>query len=429
MTTTGEPSASPAAALVSADPKPLVDRLAPEGSLRQAALAVLSFVVPVVGAVALPWVALMTTYVAAGATLVKSVLKRRWAAHWTRSPQTGQVDTRVTVVMPFHNESVDTFRRSLTALTASTDVDWEAWLVDDGSASRECFEFALALADRDARVHALRLETPVGKREAQVQGFERARGEIIVTLDSDTVLEPQALSVMVTFFVPDVSAAVGDIRGRCHVDRGIRPYLAKRVLKTADLHWAGQSRWGAVGCVRGAFAAYRTEGLLDKRDAYVGERFAGRTSRSGDDRRLTFFALRRGRVVLARGAIAWTELPENSVAWVRQELRWARNRLRKAPIDALRHGPRHPAFWMLLLDDIGWLGALATISGALVAPWALALFVTGHTLVSWLQDEERSLPRALLRPVFQVGDALFVLVIRATALLTLTDRSWGSRAR
>jgi glycosyltransferase involved in cell wall biosynthesis len=66
---------------------------------------------------------------------------------------------------------------------------WEVIFVDDGSVDGT-FEALRALRERDPRVRIIRFRRNFGKTPALVAGFQRARGEIVFTMDADLQDDP-----------------------------------------------------------------------------------------------------------------------------------------------------------------------------------------------------------------------------------------------
>ena len=106
--------------------------------------------------------------------------------------------TAITVVVPLFNEqpSLQALYDQLAAVLAGIAADWEIIFVDDGS-SDGSFAVLTDLVDRDARARALRLRAHAGKAAALRAGFERAQGEIVVTMDADLQDDPAELPRLV----------------------------------------------------------------------------------------------------------------------------------------------------------------------------------------------------------------------------------------
>ncbi len=99
---------------------------------------------------------------------------------------------RVSVIIPVHNRA-DELRQALTSLAAQTLDGWEAVVIDDRSTED------LTFVASDPRHRLLPLAEGQGAPAARNFGFGESRGEFVVFLDSDDLLEPTALAERVAF--------------------------------------------------------------------------------------------------------------------------------------------------------------------------------------------------------------------------------------
>ena len=97
----------------------------------------------------------------------------------------------VSFVCPAYNEreSLPELIRELDELGKSLRVPYEILIVDDGSTDGTR-SFLQEIAERDQAVHPVILRRNSGKATALYAGFQRARGELIVTLDADLQNDP-----------------------------------------------------------------------------------------------------------------------------------------------------------------------------------------------------------------------------------------------
>ena len=107
------------------------------------------------------------------------------------------------------------------------------------------------------------LGQPGGKRAAREAGVRAARGEIVVTIDSDSEVEPITLREMVAPFLCD--AKVGAVAGRVAVLN--RDALVSRMLEVQyslafDFARAAQSVYRTVMVCPGALSAFRRAVIL-----------------------------------------------------------------------------------------------------------------------------------------------------------------------
>lgn len=98
----------------------------------------------------------------------------------------------LSVVIPLYNEaeSVPALHGELTGVLDALDFRSEVIVVDDGS-SDASFAALSAVHARDPRWTILRFRRNHGQTTALSAGFERARGEVVVTLDADLQNDPQ----------------------------------------------------------------------------------------------------------------------------------------------------------------------------------------------------------------------------------------------
>src|SRR5437762_6245891 len=92
----------------------------------------------------------------------------------------------ISVVVPVYNEKegLRQLQAELTAITAEAHLDVEVLYVDDGSRDGS-WEVITELAARHPWVHGIRFRRNFGKAAALSAGFTAARGDLILTMDSD----------------------------------------------------------------------------------------------------------------------------------------------------------------------------------------------------------------------------------------------------
>lgn len=100
----------------------------------------------------------------------------------------------VSVVVPVYNESptlVDLHVR-LVRVLKDVGCPWEIVFVDDGSVDGSA-DVLRALHAQDPGVRVVRLARNFGQHAALLAGFERARGQVVVTLDADLQNPPEEI--------------------------------------------------------------------------------------------------------------------------------------------------------------------------------------------------------------------------------------------
>jgi len=102
----------------------------------------------------------------------------------TRSPE-------ISVVIPLYNEAenIPELYRQLTKALESMGRPYEIIIADDGSTDGS-FQALAEIHERDPRVKVIRFRRNYGQTAGFAAGFERARGEWIVTMDADLQNDP-----------------------------------------------------------------------------------------------------------------------------------------------------------------------------------------------------------------------------------------------
>ena len=177
----------------------------------------------------------------------------------------------------------------------------------------------------------LRLPENRGKRVALATGFERAQGDILVTIDSDSIIEPQTLLAMAgPFRDPRVGAVAGKVVVLNRNRGWIPKMLQVRFTLSFDFLRSAQSTYGSVYCCPGALAAYRASAVKEILPRWLDQRFLGAKCTIGEDRALTNYILAMGYdTVYQHAAVVHTVVPETYSKLCKMYLRWDRSYIRE----------------------------------------------------------------------------------------------------
>lgn len=104
----------------------------------------------------------------------------------------------LSVVVPAHNEAAGISNAVSVIATALAPcaMEFEIVVVDDGSRD-ETFERVRDLAREDRRIRGIRFSRNFGKEAALLAGLRAARGDAVVTIDSDLQHPPQLIPTMI----------------------------------------------------------------------------------------------------------------------------------------------------------------------------------------------------------------------------------------
>jgi hyaluronan synthase len=291
----------------------------------------------------------------------------------TRTQQLALDTMTVTVNVPVYNEDPECLARGLHSILAQTRLPNRVQVVDDGSETDyDAVKARFLPAARALGIHAswVRQEN-AGKRHAQVVTFRHDTADIYITLDSDTLLDRNAIEEgLKPFANPRITSVAGLYLG-LNATKSWLTRLAELVCVSWQLQ--GRSATSTMGNVlvnSGAFALYRGWIFRKYVDAYLGETFFGRRVPFSDDAHMTMFCLMHGRTVQQRTAASLTLYPESASQYCRQYTRWMRGafirmwwRFRYLPL-------RSFALWNELLGRSEFLMAFV-IFGALYVYWPL----------------------------------------------------------
>ena len=258
-------------------------------------------------------------------TALLSVL---WMRYRTFKAPEGVEWPKVTVVIPAFNEGPMVGRsiRSVAACAYPKD-KLEVIVVDDGSRDDTFFHMQHLRREFPGLVRLVRFIGNRGKRSALVAGFRAATGDLILTIDSDSEINPNTVHEMAAPFLADPK--IGGVAGRVSVlnrDTAISRMLEVQFALAFDYGRAAQSVYRAVACCPGALSAFRKEIILPYLDEWENQRFLGRPVNHGEDQALTNIVLRQGYdTVYQRTAIVHTLVPTSYQQLSRMFLRWDRS--------------------------------------------------------------------------------------------------------
>lgn len=254
-------------------------------------------------------------------------ITRQWFRYRvTPAPPDDQLPP-LTVIIPAYNEGPMVERSIRSAAAADYPRDkLEILVVDDGSRDDTFFHMENLRREFPALVKLVRFRGNQGKRAALRAGFEAARGEVVITIDSDSEIERGTLKAMAApFGNPRVGGVAGWVRvlNRNH---WMGRMLDVQFTMSFDLLRAAQSTFGAVFVCPGALSSFRRSVILPALDEWVNQRFLGRAVNHGEDQALTNIVLRAGYdTVYQRSAIVWTLVPTRYKQLFRMMTRWDRS--------------------------------------------------------------------------------------------------------
>lgn len=357
----------------------------------------------------------------------------------------------VAAVITVYNEDPRVLHACLDSLIGQTRLPDSVVVIDDGSSvpdgadlAEMCAPYFRALG---VRFDVVRFPVNRGKRTGLAVGFLRQRdADVYLCVDSDTVLARDAVETALRPFAdPRVMCVTGlvlalnrsvNLLTRLIDMRYVNAFLGERVA---------YSRLGSVLCACGSLALYRGPVVREALPDFLSQTWLGVPATAGDDRRLTFYCLMRGRAVIQPRAVAWTAVPERLTHYLRQQARWTKSFIREGLL-MVATSPRRPCWWLNVVELVTWVAftsaLLVAVTVLALQPhwWTVAAGYLGYLCgAAWLRSLHylRAAPgvppldRCLTfaaAPLYALMNLALLIPLRLWALATMRDASWGTRA-
>jgi hyaluronan synthase len=279
----------------------------------------------------------------------------------------------------------------------------------------------------------------LGKREGMAEVIRQSRSEIVIFIDSDSLVEPDTARQLVKYFTDRRVAAVAGHAYVANAERniitkmqGVRYFVAFKAYKAAE------ALFGTVTCCSGCCSAYRRAYLHDVLEPWRQQTFLGVQCTYGDDRSLTNYLLRQGyRALYAPEAKVHTFVPETFRQFMRQQLRWKKSWVRESLKAATFMWKKNPimalSFYLgvvlplvapiVVVRALLWY-PVATGRAPYVYLFGLALMATLYGLYYYIHTRDRKWVYGI---VFATFYTLILIWQLPYAILNLRDARWGTR--
>jgi hyaluronan synthase len=371
-----------------------------------------------------------------GAMLFEGVSKK------TVPEELGRYRPFVTFIIPCKNEGPAIGKTVDKCFAADYPRDlFEVIVINDGSTDNTGEVLAERKQVYGERLTVVTWEVNQGKRHGMAEGFKRAKGEIIVQLDSDSYIDPPTFRQLIAPFRNPVIGAVCAHADPENADANFLTrmqtayyFVSFRILKAAE------STFATVFCCSGCSSAYRKSLIMPILDDWLNETFLGLPITWGDDRALTNRVIKAGYLtVYTDKARAFTIVPEDFKTFLKQQVRWKKGWfvnslfaskfiIKKSPFVAFTYFL--PLILVTLLTP--FMAARAMIVNPFVREVSPFFYIAGVFLVSTIMVlYYRALDRSnkYWKYVFAWSgiNMIFLSFILFYALATIQNRKWGTR--
>ena len=343
-----------------------------------------------------------------------------------------------TVIVPAYNEGsavADTLRSLLTSDYPADRLEIIA--INDGSKDDTWSWIKLAVNESRGMIRGINLEKNGGKKAALYRGFHEAKHELVITIDSDSIVEKDTIANLVLPFADKkVGGAAGIVRV-ANMDQGFIPRMLDIFFVfSCDFMRCGQSTVGSVLCSPGAISAFRKSALLPHLDFWLNQTFFGIPSHIGEDRALTSLLLRNGHhVVLQKNACITTNVPTDYPQLCRTLIRWTRGDVREGLLMCRHFFSKFPRDFRTAAIQMNLLFQLAGLILPLLSIPSLGYFIIesphclpmigAYTLsICWLWAMVPALLYAGKESPAKATLAFFVGIFNLVALSWICIYSW-----
>ncbi|MCA1060261.1 glycosyltransferase [Rossellomorea aquimaris] len=366
-------------------------------------------------------------------------------------------DLKVSVVIPSYNEEPQAVLGTIESILKQDYPVHEIFVIDDGSKDVSAYHAVQKLHENlqagvGATFSELKKDNPSfhmpnlivhrlpqnkGKRHAQIWAFERATGDVFITVDSDcTVFSNAVRELLKPLNDKEVVATTGHVNIRNRTDNVLTRLIDMRYDNAFRVERAAHSVTNNVLVCSGPLSAYRREVVMKNLDHYGNQKFLGQQVQLGDDRCLTNYAIREGKTLYQSTARCITDAPTSLKTLIKQQNRWNKSFFRESLI-ALKIGLTKPnVFVWVMLEMFLWLAFgvslifavyyTSTTMGLIMLVYYLAYVVISAYARNVFYAYKRPLT-FLLAPIYGILFLVILCPMRFWALLTLRSTSWGTR--
>ena len=258
----------------------------------------------------------------------------------------------VSIIVPCYNEQ-DVIIPSIKSIINQTYSNIEIIVMDDGSTDRtytlaKTFEF-------DDGIRSLKvLSKPNGgKSKALNYAIERARGNLMCTVDADSKLDPYAIELLVQHFKdPEIAAVAGSVNV-INTDTFITKLQSLEYIQGLNMVKNGQAFLKLVNIIPGPLGMFR-KSAMQQVGFYSHDTFA-------EDCDITLALIAAGyKIDFEPDAVAHTEAPEDLLDLLKQRYRWTRGILQaiKKNKKFLWNPIKKPSIsfvmWYMLFESVFW---------------------------------------------------------------------------
>jgi N-acetylglucosaminyltransferase len=235
----------------------------------------------------------------------------------------------VAIVVPVYNEGSHVLKTAASFEALDYPRDRLRVVFIDDVSTDDTYEHLLAIADKYPWMRVIQNERNMGKRLGIKNAVLQTHSDLIMSVDSDVIVDKNALRILVRHLYTTKADAAG---GCVYVSNANDNWLTRM---QAVKYWIGyqflknlENYFSHLMCLSGCLTVYRRAALLAVDGDVEKRTFMGDEVKYGEDRFLTRKLVERGyRTRLCFEAKCYTKAPANFPGYLSQQLRWRRSNI------------------------------------------------------------------------------------------------------
>lgn len=233
----------------------------------------------------------------------------------------------VSVVMSCFNEGEAVYNTIKSMRHSDYPIEKLSIYIFDDCSHDDSFVWIQKAAQDFPNVFAHKNKQNQGKAHSVLDAVEMSTGEVIVSVDSDCIFEPNAIQELVACFTEPKIAAVG---GRVGVSNSNYNWLTRFQTLTYAVSFlvikSSENIFRKIQCLSGPLVAIRRECFDEIKEKIASRSFLGIKITNGEDRALTQMLLMQGyNTYLNLDSKCYTNVPVTIAQYSKQQLRWRRS--------------------------------------------------------------------------------------------------------
>ena len=240
-----------------------------------------------------------------------------------------QIDKQCDIIIPVFNQSKNIFD-TIKSIQQSNYKKYNIIVINDGSTD-DTLDWIKQSQKIYSNIKLIDYKSNKGKKYALAEGIRNSNSEIIVTIDSDSVIQKNAIqNILRPFKNTKIGAVAGNVNVN-NINQGLIPKLMDIIfIFSYQLIRSSQSKFGVVLCTPGALSAYKRVAVEQILDIWLQQKFLGNDTIIGQDRALTSLLIKNNwNIVYQQSAKAYTNMPITYKKLCKMLLRWVRGDIRE----------------------------------------------------------------------------------------------------